>query len=264
MNSSSTSTAVTIPQEVAANEYVVAARNPHYTECGQKSRLKELAAHIGEAFRFRGQQAAPADLADMAVNLDRKVAQDFPHITLQEIRLAFEYGVTGEYGEYFGINFVTLFKFIKAYSESQDRADAIRRYREAQKAAAAAPKALPAPTEDQIRDKARSDLEDYFNQIRSKGFISASYHSREWMYNYLRKLSVMPKPSEGDVSAAMRSAELWLESYSKSTVRSFFELIDDSRDSQDGTTDAQKIRRKAKAALLEKFLKASKNCPEIP
>ena len=253
-----------IPHEVASNEYVVAARNPHYADCDQKSRLKELAAHIGEAFRFRGQQAAPADLADIAVNLDRKLSQEFPSVTLQEIRLAFEYGVTGEYGEYFGINFVTLFKFVKAYCESRDRADALRAFRDAQKKAAPKTPALPPPTQQQLRNKMRSDLNEYFISIHSRGFISASYHSREMMYNYLRKLSVMPQPSEKEVSNAMDSAKLWLKSYSATSCRSFFELVDDARDAQDKTTNDQKIRRKAKCLLLEKYLRNSQNCPEIP
>lgn len=243
-----------IDQNLAQSEYIVAAKGPRYSEMDQKTRLKELVSRINEAFRFKGQQPSAVDSADMAVNLDRKLSQTYPEVTAPEIKLAFEYGVTGTYGDYFGLNFVTLFNFVKSYMENPERLDTIKAYRRATQKALPAPKFQP-KTPEQLRNQAIEDIRDYQAQLRSSGHISASLHSQEWLYSWLRSNGYMPKPEELDQESAMACAEEWLESYRKSPARAFFEIIDDSRDSQDGTTDKQKIVRKAKCLLLSQFLR---------
>lgn len=244
-----------IDQNLANSEHVAAARAPHYDTIDQKTRLKELAARINEAFRFKGQQPSAVDTADMAVNLDRKLVQTFPEVTLPEIKLAFEYGVTGEYGEYFGINFVTLFKFIKSYLESPDRLDAIRAYRRATQKALPAPKMRP-KTPEELRIQARAYIADFRDQIRSSGAISSSLHSQEWLYDWLRTNGHMDEPDPLDRDFAMDTAADWLSNYRRTKERTFAETIDDMRDAQDRTDDHRKTVRKAKAVLLAQFLKS--------
>lgn len=242
-------------QALSASEYIVAAKGPKYAETDQKTRLKRLAELINEAFRFKGQQPSAIDTADMAVNLDRKLSQAFPEVTLPEIKLAFEYGVTGEYGDYFGLNFVTLFKFIKSYMEGQERLDTIRAYRKASQ------KALPAPqwrpkSPDELRAQARGYIADFRDQIRSSGSISSSLHSQAWLYDWLRANGHMDEPDTLDRDFAMDTAADWLANYKKSSQRTFAEAIDDARDAQEHTDDHRKTVRKAKAILLTSFLKS--------
>ena len=242
-----------IDQNLAQSEYIVAAKGPRYSEMDQKTRLKELAARINEAFRFKGQQPSAIDTADMAVNLDRKLSQAFPEVTLPEIKLAFEYGVTGEYGDYFGLNFVTFAKFIKGYMENPERLDTIKAYRRATQKALPAPKLRP-KTPEELRAQAKGYIADFRDQIRSSGSIASSLHSQEWLYDWLRANGHMDEPDTLDRNFAMDTAADWLGNYKKSSRRTFAETIDDARDAQEHTDDHRKTVRKAKAVLLTQFL----------
>ena len=48
-------------------------------------------------------------------------------LKIGELKYAVEHGLRGEYGDYFGLNVLSIHKFIKAYKESEDRAEALRK-----------------------------------------------------------------------------------------------------------------------------------------
>lgn len=236
---------------------------PHYGQMDQKARIKDLITMIGNVFRFKGQVSDAADTADIALNLDRKLSQSYPEVTLAEIKLAFDYGVTGEYGDYYGINFVTLFNFIKSYMENPERLGVISTYNQQQrKALPAAPRVRPLTNDEKIR-RAREHIKEYHHDCHSLGHISATLHSQEWLYGFLRNNGIMPEPSREDLKEALDTAEKWLKEYKSSPFRNFLETIDDARDKEQGTTDDKKVNRKAKSILLTGFLASLPEAPEI-
>lgn len=74
-------------------------------------------------------QAVNRSIADKGVNMDIEdmnylkrsitddILRDFPTLTLQDISLCFSMGVRGNLGEYFGINVVSLYGWLKKYKE---------------------------------------------------------------------------------------------------------------------------------------------------
>jgi hypothetical protein len=82
-----------------------------------------------ELFTLAGQVP---DLKDAEVLL-KQFAHDlpdrFPALTLNEVKIALGKGIRGDYGEYFGINVVSINKWLKAYMESSERAEAVREQR---------------------------------------------------------------------------------------------------------------------------------------
>jgi len=74
-------------------------------------------------------QAVNRSIADKGVNMDvddmnylkrsitDDILRDFPTLTLQDISLCFSMGVRGNLGEYFGINVVSLYGWLKKYKE---------------------------------------------------------------------------------------------------------------------------------------------------
>jgi len=70
------------------------------------------------------------DSKDMYI-MAESVADDlytyFKTLSIKEVGLAIKNGIRGEYGEYMGINVKTIHQFCKAYKESFDRNEAIRK-----------------------------------------------------------------------------------------------------------------------------------------
>jgi hypothetical protein len=74
-------------------------------------------------------QAVNRSIADKGINMDVEdmnylkrsitddILRDFPTLTLQDITLCFSMGVRGNLGEYFGINVVSLYGWLKKYKE---------------------------------------------------------------------------------------------------------------------------------------------------
>jgi len=61
----------------------------------------------------------PQDIAYISQRLLRKLIKDYKHITPKEIRIAFENGIEGDYGEFFGVNLKTCLDFIKGYCKKR-------------------------------------------------------------------------------------------------------------------------------------------------
>jgi len=53
----------------------------------------------------------------------------FPNVTVEEIQLAVARGIRNEYGEYFGLNVISVHKFIEGYIRSEARNTALERQR---------------------------------------------------------------------------------------------------------------------------------------
>jgi hypothetical protein len=87
-------------------------------------------------------QAVNRSIADKGVNMDVEdmnylkrsitddILRDFPTLTMQDISLCFSMGVRGNLGEYYGINVVSLYGWLKKYKEEvlPEAIGEVRRY----------------------------------------------------------------------------------------------------------------------------------------
>ena len=70
---------------------------------------------------------ATAGLAELlSLQYERKGQAPDTELTFEEVELAIDLGLHGEYGEYNGLNADRLFRFVRAYAMSDARADTIR------------------------------------------------------------------------------------------------------------------------------------------
>lgn len=84
----------------------------------------ELSNEIAKAFQVAGQKLVSADINFMSRYLVTEAFPNLKNIQWHEIKSAISVGITGEYGEYHGINAKSIMKFIRSYMES----DAKREY----------------------------------------------------------------------------------------------------------------------------------------
>lgn len=102
-----------------------AMRAPRYSDVRDSDRLSGLARLLYDEFARKGQGPSGAD--ELAYRLDRDLADYYGRqLTLPEVLLALRWGLRGEYGDFTGLNVDRLFRFVRAYMESEPRRDALR------------------------------------------------------------------------------------------------------------------------------------------
>jgi hypothetical protein len=93
-----------------------------------QSRLnKEFLVLISEISNTLNQSKTGEDKAILTQGLVLEAINYFPSITVQEVRLALNNGIRGEYGQYFGLSVATFHNFIKAFLAEEKRQIAIKK-----------------------------------------------------------------------------------------------------------------------------------------
>lgn len=106
-----------------------------YESVDQGSRIAALKTSMLRIMERRGLGPSFTDAAKTAEALDESVAMFYgDQMTLAEVGLALTWGSHGEYGDYNGVNADRLFRYVKAYMESEDRVLAAKRRRQEIKA----------------------------------------------------------------------------------------------------------------------------------
>lgn len=248
------------------NEYVVAALSEHkLLQMDEITQLKSITLTITEVFKFRGQEPNATDCVDMAKSLCRKIVQNGEiSPTIPEIRMAFEYGVTGEYGEYFGINYVTLWKWLKAFLWSDDRLEALNMYRRIRKPQNTNLLSEKSESEKQ-RDKIaeiKNNIRYIFEDIKNNVSVGITFYAQEVAYKYLRQEGFIQKPTEDEIKVAWEKGKGVLENRKNRTSRSILEIIDDGFYSAENANDKQKVIRYATSFLLRNYLEGLDKLPD--
>lgn len=93
----------------------------------KESITDKLRSVIYAAMFLKGFDLSAKDIAAMSQILEKDIRNSkLQNLTLEEVRYAVENGIKGEYGDYYGLNNVTLLNFLKAYSTSETRAKALQ------------------------------------------------------------------------------------------------------------------------------------------
>lgn len=72
---------------------------------------------VNKCLADKGINMLVEDMNYLKLNITDDIFKDFPTLTLQDVSLCFSMGVRGNLGEYFGINVVTLYGWLKKYKE---------------------------------------------------------------------------------------------------------------------------------------------------
>ncbi len=152
-----------------------AMRAPRYSDVRDSDRLSGLARLLYDEFARKGQGSSGAD--ELAYRLDRDLADYYGRqLTLPEVLLALRWGLRGEYGDFTGLNADRLFRFVRAYMESEPHRDALR----------AVQSRSQSPAAEEDRDaKARESWEmnlrcarRAWEDWRSLGFLPGAHRER--------------------------------------------------------------------------------------
>lgn len=103
---------------------IKAALAPKVKELPGETVEGELATVITTVITIAGQQADDATVFIYAGELYEKLLEDFPNVSIDEIKTALRAGVYGEYGEYYGLNPKNFYNFVKQYIFSEERKEA--------------------------------------------------------------------------------------------------------------------------------------------
>jgi hypothetical protein len=92
-----------------------------------ETRLKgRLSVIIYTLFEIAGQTPSEHDANVIVREVGKDLQKKYANLTLDEVDYALNAGVRGEYGEYFGINVVSINKWLRAYYNSEERIEAQR------------------------------------------------------------------------------------------------------------------------------------------
>jgi hypothetical protein len=159
-------------------------------------------------------QAVNRSIADKGINMDIEdmnylkrsitddILRDFPTLTLQDISLCFSMGVRGNLGEYFGINVVSLYGWLKKYKEEviPEAVGEVRRY------------LPPAQEQEPVIDYKQLDLDKVENICSAIDLFieDGVYEFNDFgniHYNFLDRLGMFDDISENEKELTMEDAE---------------------------------------------------------
>lgn len=106
---------------VTDQKLIKAALAPKVVELPGETVEGQIATIITTVITIAGQQADPATVFIYAGEFYERVLEEYPNISIEEIKAALRAGVYGEYGKYYGLNPKTFYDFVKAYLFSEQR-----------------------------------------------------------------------------------------------------------------------------------------------
>ena len=149
-------------------------------------------------------QAVNRSIADKGINMNVEdmnylklsitddILRDFPTLTLQDISLCFSMGVRGNLGEYFGINVVSLYGWLKKYKEEviPEAVGEVHKY-------------LPPVEEETFVDYKKLDLDKVDNLYSAINLFNTDgiYEFEDFgniHYNLLNRLGILDSISESE------------------------------------------------------------------
>lgn len=150
-------------QIVEQNKLVVAMQSPMIRNSDDKGITDALGKAVVKAFQDTGQRIDEADQTYLKSALLTE-ARRYPNLRIEEIPVAIERGVRREYGDYFGINVVSISGFFRGYLASQERSEAAK---ELNKLALPEP---TKPTESAIRAMETEMIVNAYDKFRNDGY----------------------------------------------------------------------------------------------
>lgn len=125
---------------------------------------KILLISVHKAFSDKGQRVDPADMDYIVDNLADSVLFACPFVRIEEIPIAIQKGILGDYGEYFGLNVSTFTNFVKLHYTSLNRANLAKQ-------SIVSTTKVYEPTESEIFERDKDLLIQSFEWFKSKGFF---------------------------------------------------------------------------------------------
>lgn len=204
-----------------------------------RSMLVEL---LSGQYRRRNQSVTPDSLAVTSGYLDDDIREYYGSaITSSEARLAMEWGLRGEFGEFTGLNADRLFRFVRSYAESPERQEAVKRVK-----ASNSPDRSGGPTPEEIGRRNWDAMLEYaiqaYGEYRTSGrlpgthpeaaegfagaLVVAQRHNEANCYRWLKAMGVVTMDADtfgAEAESARRAARRLHLPADAAEVRTFAE-----------------------------------------
>ena len=199
------SKAVFIPKEVSSkSRSVYQANSSVMIKNVEDKNIVVGAIHqaVNRSIADKGINMNVEDMNYLKLSITDDILRDFPTLTLQDISLCFSMGVRGNLGEYFGINVVSLYGWLKKYKEEviPEAVGEVRRY------------LPPAQEQEPVIDYKQLDLDKVENICSAIDlFIEDGIYNFDDFgnihYNFLDRLGMFDDISENEKELTMEYAE---------------------------------------------------------
>lgn len=156
-----------------------------------KSSASDLVVIIGGIYAQAGQSIDGREIASMAGVLFRDLQARYSMLTLHEVGLAFDNGLRGDYGQFYGLNVITFNNWLKAYRQSDDRFKAIKNMENIKNA-------LPPPGAEYGEQRMRKMCLRYFDSYKQSGDPGIACVT---VYQHLQKTQVINQTKEYKIAA---------------------------------------------------------------
>ena len=106
-----------IPVTQKAKDVFLSNKNfPKIKEIKDKNKVvHQIHTYINQTIMDKGVNMPPEEITYLKQRVADDIMNHYTSYTLEEIRLSLYYGVREEFGEYFGINSITIFKWLKSF-----------------------------------------------------------------------------------------------------------------------------------------------------
>lgn len=156
-----------------------------------KSSASDLVVIIGGIYAQAGQSIDGREIASMAGVLFRDLQTRYSMLTLHEVGLAFDNGLRGDYGQFYGLNVITFNNWLKAYRQSDDRFKAIKNMENIKNA-------LPPPGAEYGEQRMREMCLRYFDSYKQSGDPGIACVT---VYKHLQNIKVINQTKEYKMAA---------------------------------------------------------------
>lgn len=109
---------VSLPQEVSRQSKIIYEANSNVPICKIEDMnivINSIHQSINRSIADKGVTMDKNDIDYLKKNVREDILNDFSTLTLEDVNLCFKMGVRGDLGEYYGLNVVTFYQWLKKY-----------------------------------------------------------------------------------------------------------------------------------------------------
>lgn len=226
--------------------------------------LDSLVEIIGSIYILAGQSADPLTLPTYATAFYHRLMQEYPLVTIEEIRIALNNGVYEQYGAYYGLNAKTFVIWIRAYLEDEKRKAAIEAFAKNKKLKEEVPPSPPYWTNDYWTEENvslwRKEAEKSYQYFLSgHAMVAATPEGVYWLLRRENKIEISAEKVDQLINQArniIRNNSIVNSSRRSSLeLEKFIEKLTNGNDKQTRTLLQLEAKR---IAVIEYFSKAQK------
>lgn len=230
-----------------------ARKSPLVKQIGKDEAMKMITAGISHSAMVRGQDISLNGKSFIANEVYDEVFSKYSDLRIEEIPIVFKNGVYGRYGEYFGINALTIVGWFEAYLSSDERYNA-RQKEKADEAKMICHDDSEEANEKRNDDAMKSSAMRFYQESQSNGGVFYALDGlKARVFDYLVKIGKI-KNAEERITTAMNEVKEQIRHKSQKMSRGMNQI--NTVLEMAATLGEKSLIPQAKARVLDKFYKA--------